>query len=56
MSKYRRTVPSGDTLSFVLHGVEIKMAWEEHRAIFFLYFAILTFTGLLFGVEARYKN
>lgn len=54
VSKYHNKVPLEQRLSYVPHGLEIKMAWEEHRAIICLYFAILAMVALVFlGEEAR---
>ena len=51
VSVYRAKVTS--PLTYIPEGVEIRMAMEEHRSIFALYFVILAGLVLLFTAEVR---
>ncbi len=51
VQRYRSQLPA--PLVFSPSGLEIRMAMEEHRSIFALYFAILAAAVLLFTWEAR---
>ncbi len=49
--KYRASVAT--PLAYTPPGADIRMAWEEHRAIFGLYFALLSATILWFLYENK---
>ena len=49
--KYRASVET--PLAYTPPGADIRMAWEEHRAIFGLYFALLSATLLWFLYENK---